>query len=62
VLQEWGPHKTSRDASPKRNTTILARNIHHLGEWYFLFSCGAEIFLVIIYSMVAMGYNTASTN
>jgi hypothetical protein len=54
VLQEWGPHKTSRDASPKRNTTILARNIHHLGEWYFLFSCGAENFLVIIYSMVAM--------
>jgi len=31
VLQEWGPYKTSRDASSERNTTFLACNIHHLG-------------------------------
>jgi hypothetical protein len=54
VLQEWGPYKASRDASPERNTTILACNIHHLGEWYFLFSRGAEKILVAVYSMVAM--------
>ena len=38
MLQEWGPYKTSHDASSKRNTTILACNIHHLGEWYGAFT------------------------
>jgi len=45
VLQEWGPYKTSRDASSERNTTFLACNIHHLGEWY-----GAWTYLHCLYA------------
>ena len=46
VLQERRPYKTSGDASSKRDTTILACNIHHLGEWYLLFSRDAQTYLV----------------
>jgi hypothetical protein len=48
VLQEWGSYKTSHDASSKRNTTILARNIHHLGERY-----GVCTYLHFVSSLVA---------
>lgn len=48
VLQERGPYKTSHDASSKRNTTILARNIHHLGERY-----GVCTYLHFVSSLVA---------
>uniref|UniRef100_A0A804UFC7 Uncharacterized protein n=1 Tax=Zea mays TaxID=4577 RepID=A0A804UFC7_MAIZE len=42
---------TSHDASSKRNTTILARNIHHLGERYNgAPNCyGCQMFTLLMY-------------